>query len=91
MSTNHEDYIKKRDEALDKIYSHTPVGDLDPSDDGDRSLMFQIDKSFSEAAQAIDALVLEVIGEDGTSRWVRTQDENDLRAKQRKIVTGETL
>lgn len=81
----HEEYLKRRDEVIESIY--TVVG---PYSEVVRR----------RTAQAIDALVLEVIGEDinaierNTYAQITKYDEigdhqNGLRAEQRRIVKGE--
>lgn len=65
---NHDEYIKRRDLALNRYFAHRAAG---------------IKTAHEEAQQAIDALVLAVIGEDG---YLLSQ--NDLRTKQRSIVEG---
>ena len=88
---NEYDYIKKRDEILEGIsigisgeYPHNATITLRGAD---------------QAARAIDALVLEVIGEDKTpareasplekqlfTDYKRIDYQNELRAEQRKTV-----
>lgn len=82
MSTNHEEYKRKRDEILDQFeidYADSPFNE----------------KVFDKAAQAIDALVLEVIGKDATPEQQMADNygiygaEDRLRYEQRRIVQGD--
>ena len=86
---NHEEYIKKRDEILGKYSDWLESGMPEPA--------FGIE----EAAQAIDALVLGVIGEDAQLLpWngdtpdafeenTRVLRANRSRIEQRRIVQGD--
>lgn len=93
MSTNHEEYKRKRDEILEQFeidYADSPFNE----------------KVFDKAAQAIDALVLEVIGDTETDKLIRpilpfqsdeaeinrynkAQGRDWLRHEQRRIVQGD--
>ena len=85
MINNHEDYIKKRDEITKRLAIATH--EVEPGEDEAGN--------FAEAAQAIDALVLEVIGKStnpiSTDNLVNAAivGANTVRDEQRHIVKGE--
>lgn len=102
MSINHEDYIKKRNEILIELLPPDLVYDALPNDDG----IHQVDLNATRrdtAAQAIDALVLEVIGESEAPEYMQTPyrfipvgsieevKRDSLREEQRRIVQGDKL
>lgn len=82
---NHTDYIEKRDELLDAYRNHElqVAGGVYINDDPKLS--------YAEAAQAIDALVLQVIGDNvvPANEYSVNWTDNNLKSEQRRIVTGD--
>lgn len=92
----HEDYIKKRNRILKDYASAIVAIDLKLLDNPDYKFKKPHDKAEAEAAQAIDALVLEVIGEDAMYKTITGNELNmspksvqELRYEQRRTVQGD--
>lgn len=74
----HGDYVKRRDHILESVQNY--IDDDDAKREG-RII----------AAQAIDALVLQVIGDDvlPANEYSVNWTDNNLKAEQRKTVRGD--
>lgn len=68
---NHEDYIKKRDEALIALNNASVLGR---------------DRAIHEAAQAIDALILEARLDEATKGWEQSCDLPSADAISRSLA-----